>query len=194
MISTFTAFIDSNVFFGARLRSLVLALAQTGLFRARWSNYVHEEWTRAVLEKRPDLDAAALAATRAAMDRAVPDCLVGDYESLAATLTLPDAADRPILAAAILARASVIVTFNEKHFPAGELEKFGLHTRHPDDFILDVVSIDDLEFLQAVRWDFRHYRRPPISFDAYVESLDRAGAPKVAAFIAALRVVIEGEP
>ncbi|MBB3135530.1 hypothetical protein FHS26_003275 [Rhizobium pisi] len=36
MISTFTAFFDANVFYGARLRSLVLHLAQSKLFRARW--------------------------------------------------------------------------------------------------------------------------------------------------------------
>ncbi len=33
MISTFTAFIDANVFYGARLRSLVLFIAQT--YRAK---------------------------------------------------------------------------------------------------------------------------------------------------------------
>jgi hypothetical protein len=45
MISTFTGFCDANVFFGARLRSLVVELAQTGLFRARWSEEVHREWS-----------------------------------------------------------------------------------------------------------------------------------------------------
>lgn len=46
MISTFTAFIDANVFYGARLRSLVLFVAQSKIFRARWSNEVHDEWVR----------------------------------------------------------------------------------------------------------------------------------------------------
>lgn len=75
MISTFTAFIDSNVFYGARLRSLILYLAQTGLFRARWSDDVHREWIANLLENRPDLAEASLAATRNAMNDAVPDCL-----------------------------------------------------------------------------------------------------------------------
>jgi hypothetical protein len=55
VISTFTAFFDANVFYGARLRSLVLFLAQTKLFRARWSDRVHGEWIRNLLENRPDL-------------------------------------------------------------------------------------------------------------------------------------------
>jgi hypothetical protein len=48
MISNLTAFIDANVFFGARLRSLLLELAMTGLFRVRWSEDVHREWMNAV--------------------------------------------------------------------------------------------------------------------------------------------------
>lgn len=48
MISTFTVFIDANVFFGARLRSLVLFMAQSKMYRARWTERVHEEWMRNV--------------------------------------------------------------------------------------------------------------------------------------------------
>jgi hypothetical protein len=193
VISTFTAFFDSNVFFGARLRSLILSLAKTGLFRARWSEYVHEEWIRAVLSKRSDLNADSLAATRAAMDRAVPDCLVAGYEELANSLNLPDAGDRPILAAAICANASAIVTFNDRDFPSGILAKFGLHTRHPDEFILDIASIGEIAFLAAVKWDFEHYRNPPIAIDDYLGGLERSGAPMTAAYLAARKVLLEDD-
>lgn len=64
MISTFTAFIDANVFFGARLRSLVIYVAQTKMFRVRWSNEIHDEWVRSVLTKRPDLSPSDLLRTR----------------------------------------------------------------------------------------------------------------------------------
>jgi hypothetical protein len=58
MISTFTAFIDANVFYGARLRSLVLFVAQTKLYRAKWSERVNDdEWVDAVVRKakRPSI-------------------------------------------------------------------------------------------------------------------------------------------
>jgi hypothetical protein len=55
VISTFTAFFDANVFYGARLRSLLLFLAQTKLFRARWSDRAHDEWIGNLLQNRPDL-------------------------------------------------------------------------------------------------------------------------------------------
>jgi hypothetical protein len=50
MISTFTAFIDANVLYGARLRSLVLFVAQTKLYRAKWSERVNDEWVDRVKE------------------------------------------------------------------------------------------------------------------------------------------------
>jgi hypothetical protein len=53
MISTFTALFDANVFFGSRLRSLILELATTGLFRARWSEDIHTEWMAAVVKEAP---------------------------------------------------------------------------------------------------------------------------------------------
>lgn len=64
MISTFTAFIDANVFYGARLRSLVLFVAQSKIFRARWSNKVHDEWVRNLVKNRPDLKESDLDRTR----------------------------------------------------------------------------------------------------------------------------------
>lgn len=71
MLSTFTAFFDANALFGARLRSLIIELAQSGLFRARWSEDVHREWMQAVAAKR-GIDIERLEVTRRAMDAAVP--------------------------------------------------------------------------------------------------------------------------
>jgi hypothetical protein len=192
MISTFTAFFDSNVFFGARLRSLMLWLAQTGLFRARWSEDVHREWMEAVVKKRPGISADNLRATRDAMDGAVLDCLVTGYAGLIESLSLPDAGDRHMLAAAIVCRASVIVTFNENDFPESALDPYGIHIRRPDDFILDVYGIDAAAFVEAVRQDLRHYRRPQISFDEYVCALAAAaGAPQTADRLSQFRIPIE---
>lgn len=45
-------------------------------------------------------------------------------------MTLPDMDDRHVLAAAIQARADVIVTFNLRHFPADALAAQGLEAQH----------------------------------------------------------------
>src|ERR1022692_2486166 len=43
----------------SELRNLLMRLALTGLFRAKWSAAVHEEWIGALLRRRPDLSSNA---------------------------------------------------------------------------------------------------------------------------------------
>jgi hypothetical protein len=106
-MSSFTAFLDANVLHPAELRSFLMCLAMSELFRARWSNDVHEEWISSVLKKRPDISRAKLERTRELMDMKAPDALVAGYEGLIPDLDLPNPNDRHVLAAAILGRADV---------------------------------------------------------------------------------------
>ena len=43
-----TVVYDACVLYPASLRSLLMYLAMTGLYRARWTNDIHEEWMRNV--------------------------------------------------------------------------------------------------------------------------------------------------
>jgi predicted nucleic acid-binding protein len=191
VISTFTAFFDANVFYGARLRSLILFLAQTKLFRARWSDRVHDEWIRNLLEKRPSLQRADLMRTRQLMDAAVLDALVTGYEPLINAMDLPDPDDRHVLAAAVVCKASCIVTFNISDFPEESLAPYGLHAVHPDDFLRDVESVDPAAFADAVWQDLDHYRAPPLDLPEYVVALRKAGVPRIAEQISKLAPILE---
>ena len=44
----FTAFFDSNVLYPAALRNFLMRLTLRGLYRAKWSDMVHEEWETGV--------------------------------------------------------------------------------------------------------------------------------------------------
>lgn len=121
MISTFTVLFDANVLYSKHIRSLLVELARSGLFRAKWSADIHREWIDALLKKRPDLERTRLERTRRLVDTSLPDALVVGYEDLISALSLPDPDDRHVLAAAIRCGASAIVTFNERHFPADQL-------------------------------------------------------------------------
>lgn len=125
-MARFTAFYDANVLYPSELRNLLMHLALTGLFRAAWSNGVHEEWIVALLRNRPDLTREKLERTRMLMDQHAMDALVTGYEDLIPVLHLPDPDDRHVLAAAIRGRADVIVTINIRDFPADVLAPFGI--------------------------------------------------------------------
>ncbi|AGA34951.1 hypothetical protein TVNIR_3315 [Thioalkalivibrio nitratireducens DSM 14787] len=112
----FIALLDACVLYPAPLRDFLLRLATTGLFAARWTERIHDEWSRNLLEKRPEL-AAQLDRTRRLMNDAVADSMVGGYDALVDSLNLPDSDDRHVLAAAIHCHAQAIITFNLKDFP-----------------------------------------------------------------------------
>lgn len=118
-----TVIYDACVLYPAPLRDFLLQLACEGLFRARWTHAIHEEWTRNLLKAHPDLNPKALARTCQLMDRAVPNALIKGHETLIEGLALPDPDDRHVLAAAIHGRAQMIVTFNLKDFPATALKE-----------------------------------------------------------------------
>src|SRR5262249_50656252 len=100
------------------------------------------------------------------------------------TLTLPDPDDRHVLAAAIEAKASVIVTFNLSDFPASALKAHPVRAIHPDKYL--VALLDDAQelFLMGVRDHRASLKRPPKTVDEYLETLKVNGLPKIAARLA----------
>lgn len=84
---------------------------------------------------RPDLDSARLDRTRQLMNEAIRDVTVTGYEHLIDKLELPDPNDRHVLAAAIHARAQVIVTRNLRDFPGDTLGPWDIEAQHPDIFL-----------------------------------------------------------
>src|SRR5271165_295746 len=120
MPGSFRAFLDASVLYPVSLRHLLMRLTLARLYQARWSAKVHEEWIRAVLRDNPSIPTARLHDLRDAMDERAHDAVVTGYEALIDSLTLPDPDDRHVLAAAIVARADVIVTHLDfVHFWAG---------------------------------------------------------------------------
>ncbi len=51
----FVVVYDACVLYPAPLRDFLIRLAATGLFSAKWSNQIHDEWIRNVIKQRPEL-------------------------------------------------------------------------------------------------------------------------------------------
>lgn len=174
-MSNFTAFLDASVLYPAPLRDLLLELAVSDLYRAKWSDAVHEEWIRSVLQNRPDLTRAQLDRTRDLMNAHARDALVTDFEQLIGVIELPDPDDRHVLAAAIKGRADLIVTANLKDFPADKLDRWGSEAQHPDEFLTHQFHLSQPAFLQAVRTVRQRLKNPPKSVDDYLDTLRAQG-------------------
>jgi predicted nucleic acid-binding protein len=150
-VAGFTVFYDADVLYGSQLRNLLMHLALTGLFSAKWSAGVHEEWMTRLLRNRPDLTREKLERTRMLMDKHAEDALVTGYEDLIEGVRLPDPNDRHVLAAAIRGRADVIVTRNVRDFPADVLGAFGIEAQHPDEFVVHLLDLAPGLVIDAAR-------------------------------------------
>jgi predicted nucleic acid-binding protein len=176
-----TAVYDANILYPAPLRDLFIRLAQTGLVRARWTETIHDEWSRNVLKDNSQVSAERLARTRTLMNEAIRDCLVVGYEDLIDSLTLPDPDDRHVLAAAIRAGAEVIVTYNLKDFPAETLARFDVEALHPDDFLVSLFDLAPGLVCAAVKRQREGLRNPPKSAEELLATLENQGLPQAVA-------------
>lgn len=182
-MADFTVLYDACVLYPAPLRDLLMHLALTNLFRAKWTNEIHEEWIRNVLSDRPDLRREDLDRTRDLMNLNALDCLVENYEPLISTLTLPDPKDRHVLAAAIQTHADVIVTFNLRDFPDAILEPYGIDAQHPDVFISQWIEIAPALVCNAVKQHRQRLRKPPKTIEEYLNTLQRQGLPQTVSLL-----------
>ena len=180
-MSHFTALLDANVLHSYPLTSLLLELAEARLYRPAWSADIHTEWQRSVLAARPGTDPALLRRRREAMDTALPDACVSGYAPLIDGLTLPDPDDRHVLAAAIRAKAQVIVTFNEADFPASTLAGFDLVAQHPDLFLRHLIDLAPAVVRARLEMMLQHWQRPPNTPEDFIGALERTGLPEAAA-------------
>jgi predicted nucleic acid-binding protein len=171
----FVVVYDASVLYPSTLRDLLIRIAQSGLTQAKWTEQILDEMFAALTRNRPELDPSKLNRTRSLMATAVRDWKVTGYEPLIDALKLPDPDDRHVLAAAIRARAQVIVTSNLKHFPANELRQWDIEPKSPDDFVRDQIGHDRAAVFAAVQQIADSWRNPPGSPDDVLDRLERNG-------------------
>lgn len=179
----YTAVVDACVLYPAPLRDLLLSLAAEGMFRARWSDRIHDEWTRSLLAKRPDLQRASLARTIGLLNEAVEDATIDGFDYLVPTLALPDEDDRHVLAAAIVGHADAIVTFNLKDFPEPLVAPHGIEVLHPDDFLVAQYDLAQIAVLSSIKTMRERLRKPPRTANDVISTLEALGLPQFCALL-----------
>ena len=179
-----TAVYDANILYPAPLRDLFIRLAQSGLVQAKWTDAIHDEWMRNVLNDRPELSPDRLARTRTLMNNAVRDCLVSGHEVWVDSLDLPDPDDRHVLAAAIHAGAHVVITYNLKDFPDGVLSPYNIEALHPDDFLRDLFHTATALVVATVKRQREGLRNPTRTAEELLSTFANQGLTQ---FVAELR-------
>lgn len=182
-MANITAVYDACVLYPFVLRDLLMQLATTGLFRARWTRTIQQEWTDALVRAHGDDLRGKLQRVCDLMEQAVPDCLIADYETLIDGLSLPDPDDRHVLAAAIRGQADVIVTLNLADFPRHVLRAYDIEPMHPDDFIRSQAELSPHTVVEAAKTCRRRMHNPPRDAEEYIAIIRRQGLPATADFL-----------
>ena len=156
-----------------------MRLALTDLFKARWTDMIHEEWITALLrrEDKP-YTRKQLESTRDLMDAHVRDAKVFGHETLIESLELPDPDDRHVLAAAIRCNADAIVTFNIKDFPKEVLERYSIEVIHPDDFVYYQIELSPSRVCKAIRNQRKSLKNPPKTKEEFLAILLKQQLPQ----------------
>ena len=147
------AVLDACVLYPPSLRDLLMRVAVAGACEPRWTEQIHEEWTRNVLADNPDVTPAQLDRTRRLRSQAIP----------------------AVLAAAIKANVAVIVTFNLSDFPAATLAAYGVAPMHLDVFLSALFDDDTELFLHAVQAHRASLKNPRKTAADYIQTLRATG-------------------
>ncbi len=176
----FVVVLDANVLYPFRVRDVLLRFAEAGLYRARWSAQILDEWTRSLLRNKPQLEKSVHAQV-AAMARAFPEAIIEGHDSLVPSLELPDEGDRHVLAAAIQAGAQHIITENVKDFPLAILKEYDTEAVTADQFLASTFELYPSHAVAALRKMRLDYESPRMTASELILDLMRAGLGNTAA-------------
>lgn len=98
------------------------------------------------------------------MQAAFPEASVSAYERLTGRMS-NHPSDRHVLAAAVRGGASVIVTWNVRHFPRRACASHGVGVQTPDQFLTALFRESPQAVLEALERQSSRYTSAPISVD-----------------------------
>lgn len=180
----FTIVLDTNVIYPIEIRDILLWFAYYDLYTPKWSNHIFDELKR--LMKAKGISQEIIDRQINNMNRAFPDALVQGYESIIDTLSLKDKKDCHVLAAAIKTNANLIVTNNLKHFPSPYLSMFDIEAKSADDFICDIIDLNQIKARDAFIEMVSNKNNPPLDNYQMLEIFRKRGLNKSADYLHAL--------
>jgi len=170
--------LDANVLFPFSLRDTLLRAAAADYFQVYWSERIIEEARRNLVEAGAMTQEQA-DRLMAAMMEAFPEAMVTGHVALIGAMKIHEK-DRHVAAAAVKAKAQIILTNNLKHFR--DLPE-GVDAQSPDDFLQRLFELDPEGMIEILRDQAAALRKPPCSLEDLLSGL----AKLVPGFVSAVR-------
>ena len=180
----FIVVLDTNVVYPVIIRDILLWFAHYDLYTPKWSEHIFDEWKKVMKEKGVSEEEANKRINK--VNSAFPDALVQNYKVLIDHLKLPDEDDRHVLAAAIRTNANLIVTNNIKDFPESYLQLFSLSAKTADDFLTDIIDLNQEQAIAAFKEMVLNKKNPKQDEFEILNQLRNAGLRDTANYLHAL--------
>jgi len=179
---TFPVVLDTCVLFPATLRDTLLLAAESGLYQVHWSDETLVELRRSLI-REIGMDDAKAENLVDIINGFFPEAGIQHWEDLAMVMK-NNKKDRHVLAAAVKARAEVIVTENLRHFPKAALRGYRIEAQPPDKFLCSLLDLYPRPMMHVITRQAGEKDRPPMTVGDVLRRLTNSGAPVFAERVA----------
>lgn len=163
--------LDACVLIPAYLRDTLLTTAEAGLYIPYWSQKILDEATKNI-PRIADVSVEQAKNLEKIMKAAFPEAMTEVPVELEGAMT-NDPKDRHVLAAAVIARAGIIVTTNLKDFDDKALTPWNIKAQSPDNFLCELFDEYPDVMVQVVQTQVQKYRRSPRTWLELLEKLSK---------------------
>lgn len=182
-MAVFPVVLDSCVLYPMVMRDTLLRAAEAGLYRVHWCQEILDGATRNLVKNKRMTEAQATY-LEGQMKFAFPDATIEVPDILLPCMD-NDIGDRHVLAAALVAKASVIVTYNIQDFPESSLGKFYIQAQTPDTFLTHLYDLFPEPMIQVLHNQVNGLRNP-ITLEELLQRLNHSSPTFVSRIEAAL--------
>ena len=158
---TIIAVLDSDILFQLPLRDTLLRAAENGIYEPRWSQKILDDTTRNLVNKGRSTELGVVRLQQN-LKAYFPEAMVEVPEELIERMT-NHPGDRHVAAAAVMANATVIVTFNLRHFPEDSLTPWRIEAVRPDVFLNQLYENSAAALLEIISQQAAALKNPPVS-------------------------------
>ncbi len=167
-------FLDADVLYKKILLSIFLDMAEREIFTFLWSREVINEFSRNRIQKGSNPKIIN------SICRGIEENFIGgivekmDFEELEGKLKITDIKDRHILAAASVAGADYLVTFNLPDYDKNEAKNQNVEIIDPDSFLIILFNSNRNKVISSLRFTRARRQNPTTTDKEFLEHLKKA--------------------
>lgn len=180
-----SALLDACVLFPMYLRDTLLSTAEAGLYVPYWSQKILDEaMSNLVLRGKISVEKAKN--LEEIIKAAFPEAMVEIPLDIEKAMT-NHPKDRHVLAAAVMAKADIIVTSNITDFNAEALTPWNIKAQLPDDLLCNLFDNYPEEMVQVLRQQAQKYRRRPLNLAELLTFLSKTDGANLLKLVGKIR-------